>query len=111
MGFGDNLGRDILHELALCLQGVLAVRRETEPFADAEDMGIYGHGRLVPDDCADDVGGLATDSLKCLEILDIIRHDTVVCFYKALRHGYQMFRFGTRITDGLDVFEYLVRRG
>ena len=110
MGFGDDVFRDILYKLAFRLQGILAVRREAESFADTEDMSVHRHGGLVPDDCTDHVRRLAADTLQRLQVLDIIGHDTVVDFYKPLRHLHQVLCFTARITDGLDVFEHLVAR-
>ena len=108
MGFGDDVGGDVLDELAFCLEGILAVGGQAEPFGDTENMGVHRHGRLVPDDGADDVGGLASDALKGLEVIDVIGYDAVVSGDEALRHLDQMFRLRARITDGFDVFEDLV---
>ena len=91
VGFGNDVGRDISDEGFLRLERVLAVGGETETFADAEDMGIDGHGRLVPNDGTDDVGSFASDSLKGLQVLDIIGYDAVVRGDESLRHGNQMF--------------------
>ena len=108
MGFGDDVGGDVLDELAFCLEGILAVGGQAESFGDAEDMGVHCHSGLVPDDGADDVGGLASDALKGLEVIDVIGDDAVVGGGEALRHLNQMFGFGTGITDGFDVFEDLI---
>ena len=108
MRFGDDVGGDVLDELAFCLEWVLAVGGQSESFGDAEDMCVHCHGRLVPDDGADDVGGLASDALKGLEVIDVIGYDAVVGGDEALRHLNQMFGFGTGITDGFDVFEDLI---
>ena len=111
MRFGDDIGRDVLDELAFCLKGIFAVRRESKAFADTKDMGIDCHCGLVPNDRTDHVRGLTTDSLERLQVIDVIGNDAVVDFYQPLRHLYQMFRFGTGITDGLDVFKDFVRGG
>ena len=108
MGFGDDGSRDVLDELAFCLKGIFAVRRESKAFADTKDMSIDCHCGLVPNDRTDHVRGLTTDSLERLQVIDVIGNDAVVCFHQPLRHLYQMFRFGTGITDGLDVFEDFV---
>ena len=108
MGFGDDVGGDVLDELAFCLEGILAVGGQSESFGDAEDMGVHRHGRLVPDDCADDVGGLSSDTLEGLQVIYVIGDDAVVGGDEALRHLDQMFRLRARITDGFDVSEDLV---
>ena len=74
-------------------------------------MCVHGHGRLVPDHRTHHIRGLATHSLQRLQVLDVIRHDTVIHFHQALRHCYQVFRFRTRITDRLYVFEHFITRG
>lgn len=108
MRFGDDGGGDVLDELAFCLKGIFAVRRESKAFADTKDMGIDCHCGLVPNDRTDHVRGLTTDSLERLQVIDVIGNDAVVCFHQPLRHLYQVFRFGTGITDGLDVFKDFV---
>ena len=80
MGLGNDVGRDVLDQLFLGLQRVLAVRREPEPFADAEDMGVDGHGGLIPYDRADDVGGFTSDPLERLQVVYVIGHLAVVDF-------------------------------
>ena len=111
MSFGNDIRRDVFDQLFLRLQGVLAVRGEAEPFADTEDMGIHRHGGLVPDDGTDNIGSFASYALERLQILDIIGNSTVIGLHQAFRHGYQMFRFGTRVTDGLDIFKHLIAGG
>ena len=91
MGFWNDVLRDILDESAFRLEWVLAVRGQPEAFGDAEDMCVHRHGRLVPDDGTDDVGSFASDSLKGLQVLDIIGYDAVVRGDESLRHGNQMF--------------------
>ena len=108
MRFWDDGSRDVLDELAFCLEGILAVGGQAEPFGDAEDMGVHCHSGLVPDDGADDVGGLSSDTLEGLQVIYVIGDDAVVGGDEALRHLDQMFRLRARITDGLDVFEDLV---
>ena len=87
------------------------MRSQPEPFADAEDMRIYRHGGLVPDDGAHDVRGLASYALERLQLLYCVRHFAVIDLRQALRHLNEVFGFGAGVTDRLDVFEYLVRRG
>ena len=111
MGFGDDIRRYVLDELPFRLKGILAVGRESEPFADTENMRVHRHGRLVPDDCTDDVRGLAAYSLQRLQIIDVIGYDAVIHLNQPLCHLHQMFRFGARITDGLDVLKHFVRGG
>lgn len=111
MGFGDDLCGDVSDELFLGLERVLAVRGQTEAFADAEDMRINRHRRLVPDDGAHDVRGLSSYALERLQFLNRVRHFAVIDLRQALRHLNEVFGFGAGVTDRLDVFEDLVRRG
>ena len=69
MRFGDDLRRDVSDELFLGLERVLAIRGQPEAFAEAEDMRINRHRRLVPDDGAHDVRGLASYALERLQLL------------------------------------------
>ena len=108
MRFWDDGSRDVLDELAFCLEWVLAVGGQAESFGDTEDMCINRHSGLVPDDRADDVGGLSSDTLEGLQVIYVIGDDAVVGGDEALRHLDQMFRLRARITDGFDVFEDLV---
>ena len=108
MGLGNNGRRDVCDELTFCLERILAVGGQTEPFGDTEDMGIDRHGRLVPNDGTDDVRCFASDTLEGLEVVDVIGHDAVVNRDKTLRHLNQMFCFGARIANRFDVFEDLV---
>ena len=96
---GNNGLRDIFDERFLGLQRVLAVCRQSESFAYPENMRIYRHGRLIPNYRTDDVSGLATDSLKRLQVVYIIRYDAVIGLYQPLRHLYQVLGFRARITD------------
>ena len=80
MGFGDDGSRDVLDELAFGLKRILAVGREAEPLADAEDMGVDGHGGLIPYDGADDVGRFTSDPLERLQVVYVIGHLAVVDF-------------------------------
>ena len=111
MGFGDDGSRDVLDELAFGLKRILTVGRETETFADTEDMGIDRHSGLIPNDRTNDVSGLATDTLQRLQVFDVIGNDAVVGRDQTLRHLNQVFGFRSRITDGFDVFKDLVCSG
>ena len=93
MRFWDDGRRNVFDEGFLRLQRVLAVGGEAESFADAEEMRIHGHCRLIPDDCTDHIRSFASYALERLQIVDIIRHLFVVDGYKTLRHQHQMFRF------------------
>ena len=81
MRLRNDIRRDIPHKCFFRLQGVLAVRGKSEPLADAEDMRVNRHGRLIPYNRTDDIGGLAAYPLQGLQILDIIRHLTVIDFH------------------------------
>ena len=109
--FGNNGFRDIFDERFFGLQRVLAVRRQTQPFAYPENMRIHRHGGLIPNHRTYHVRRLATDSLQRLQVLDIVRYDAVIDLYQPLRHLYQVLRFRARITDGLYVFEHLIACG
>ena len=108
MRFGDDFRRDVSDELFLGLQRVLAARRQTDSFADAENMRINRHRRLVPDDGAHDVRGLASYALERLQLLYCVRHFAVIDLRQALRHLNEVFGFGAGVTDRLDVFEDLI---
>ena len=108
MGFGDDLRGDVSDELFLGLQRVLAIRGQPEAFADAEDMRIDRHRRLVPDDGAHHVRGFASHALERLQLLYCVRHFAVIDLRQALRHLNEVFGFGAGITDRLDVFEDLI---
>ena len=108
MGFRDDISGDVFDKLLFCLEGVLGVCSESESFADAEDMGVDRHGGLVPNDRTDDVGGLASDTLECLEVIDVIGYDAVVGGDESLRHGDEVLCFGTGVTDRMYVFEHFV---
>ena len=111
MGFGNDIGRDVSDECFFRLERVLAVCRQSEPFADTEDMRIDRHGGLVPNDRTHDIGGFASYALQRLQVIDVIGYDAVIDGDEALRHLYQVFGFGAGITDGLDIFEDLITRG
>ena len=111
MGFGNDIGRDVFDELFFRLQWVLAVRRQSEPFAYTEYMRIDRHCGLVPYDRTNDISGFASYSLQRLKVVDVIGYLTVIDGNEALRHLHQVFRFGTGITDRLDIFKDLVTRG
>ena len=96
---GNEVRGDIPDELSFGLKRVLAMGSKAEPFADAEDMRINGHGGLVIDDGTDHIGSLASYALQCLQLLDGVGHLAVIDLDEALRHSYQMFRFGAGITD------------
>ena len=108
MGFGDDLRGDVLDELFLGLERVLAVGGQSETFADAEDMRIDRHGGLVPDDGAHHVRRFASYALERLQLFDRVRYFAVIDLRQALRHLNEVFCFGAGITDGLDVFEDLI---
>ena len=77
MGFGNDVGRDVFDQLTLCLERILAVGGQTEPFADPKNMRVYRHGGLIPDDRTDYVRRFASDALEGLKIIDVIGHDTL----------------------------------
>lgn len=108
MRFGDDVCGDIADELSLCLERVLAVGGEAEPFADTEDVGIYRHRRLLPDDCADYVGCLSSHALQGLQVVDVVGYLAVIDLHQALCHLNQMLRFRAGITDGFDVLKDLI---
>ena len=108
MGFGNDVGRDVFDQLTLCLERVLAVGGQTEPFADTKNMRVHRHGGLIPDDRADYVRRFASNALEGLEIIDVIGHDTLESGDETLCHLNEVFGFGTGITDRFDVFEDLI---
>ena len=87
MRFGNQFGWDVSGELALRLQGILAVRCQSQTLCHAEDMCIDCHGRLVPDNGAHHVGGLASHSRERLQVVYVVRHFTVKNFHETLRHA------------------------
>ena len=111
MGLGNDICGDVLDQLFLGLQRVFAAGGESEPFGDAEDMGVHCHGGLIPYDRADHVRRLASYALQRLQVVDGRGHLAVVDLDQALLHLYQVFGFGTRVTDGLDVLEQFVGIG
>ena len=93
MGFGNDVGRDVLDQLTLCLERVLAVGGQTESFADTEDVRVHRHGGLIPDDRTDYVCRFASDALEGLEIIDVIGHDTLESGDETLCHLNEVFGF------------------
>ena len=108
MGFGNDVGRDVFDQLTLCLERVLAVGGQTEPFADPKNMRVHRHGGLIPDDRADYVRRFASNALEGLKVIDVIGHDAVEGGDETLCHLNEVFGFGAGITDRFDVFEDLI---
>ena len=108
MGFGNDVRGDVFDQLAFRLERVAAIGGQAKTFADAEDVCVHCHGRLVPDDGANDIRGLASDALQRLQVVDVIGYLAVIGCNEALRHLDQVFGFGTGITDRFDVFEHLI---
>ena len=111
MGFGNDVGRDVFDQLTLCLERVLAVGGQTEPFADTKNMRVHRHGGLIPDDRTDYVRRFASNALEGLEIIDVIGHDSLESGDETLCHLDEVFGFGAGITDRFDVFEDLIGGG
>lgn len=108
MSLGDDVRGDVLNELFLSLERVLAAGSQPEAFADAEDMRIDRHGGLVPDDGTYDVRRFASYALERLQLLYRIGYFAVIDLRQARSHLNEMLGFGARVTDGLDVFEDLI---
>ena len=57
---GDEFLGDISNKGPLGLERVLAVCSEPDSLGYSEDMRVHSHSRAIPDDGADNVGGLAS---------------------------------------------------
>ncbi len=71
--------------------------------AEAEDMGIDGHGGLAESDVEHDVGGFAADAGEGFEGGTIVRDFAVVLVEQGLGEGGDVFRLGLPEADGADV--------
>lgn len=68
-----ELGRDMAKQLSFYFEWCFA-RRDAGAIADSEDVGVHGDGGLGKRDIKDDIGGLASDAWKILQ-LDAIGRD------------------------------------
>lgn len=107
----EERARDVPGEDLLGLEGSFGVGGEADPFGDAEDVGVDGHGGFVVDDGEDDVGGFAADALQGLEGFNGVGDAAAVCLFEAAGHGDEVAGFGAGVGDGADVFEDLVFGG
>jgi hypothetical protein len=95
-----RLWHDLL-ELGLDDVDVLA-GREAGAVADPEDVGVDGEGFLTERGVEDDVGGLAADARKFLELFSISGDPGTEPIDQGLREGDDVFRLGIEQTDGFD---------
>ena len=76
--------------------------REAGAVADPEDVGVDGEGFLTERSVENDVGGLAADARKCLEVFSISGHLGTEAVDQGLREGNDVFGLGVEQTDGFD---------
>jgi uncharacterized membrane protein len=96
-GAGHALDQGVLHGarvLAGCDAGAVA---------EAEDVGVHGHGVLAEGDAEHDVGGLAADAGQGFQVLALARHLAAVALDQELREGDDVAGLGAPEADGADV--------
>ena len=75
MGVGNLFFREMtgkhLLDAEWCLTGI---RHESQPMADAEDVGIDCHPCLAPDDTQHHIRGFASNTRKFGQLLHVLRH-------------------------------------
>ena len=108
---GNLLGRDMLDELTLGLEGCFRVVRQADAVGDAEHMGVDRHGGLVEDDGGDDVGGLASHTREPLEVVDIAGHYAAEVAQEPLRHTHQVAALVVGIGYRLDILKNVITAG
>ena len=111
VGLGDDFRGDVADEFALSLERGFAAGGETEALADAEDVSIHGHCRLIPDNGKNDVGSLAPHSRERHQLVNI-RGDLAAEFVnEPARHPNQRLGLVIRIRNGADEFKDLLLSG
>lgn len=102
MGIFQVVFRNALEQLHFHRQWRFA-RCEPRAVAQAEDMGIDGHGRLAESHIQDDVGRFSPDARKSFECRSIARHLPRMLIDQNLAGGHQMSGLAPIQADRPDV--------
>ena len=105
------LGRDMLFEGQLGLEGSLGIGSQPYPFRDTEDVRVDRHDRAVEEDGLDDVGGFAAYSWKGLQQFHIVGNHPAEVGHQLARHTAEVPALVVGVRDRLDVSIYLLDRG
>ena len=107
---GDDGSGDMGGEHFLRLERVLTAGSESDTFADAENMRVHCHRRLLPDNGTNHVGRFPAHSRQLRELLNGIGHLSAKAFYEHACHAREVLRLAVRITHRTDITEDILGR-